>query len=101
MASTPPVPAHGRPAHEETAYTLSRPGRLMADLERCMAARLRPGRSGWSAAGHLSRDLERFFGVRAPVPSIEVALRALARRGRVRLRSDDAGRVWYRLVPDD
>ena len=62
-----------------------------------MADRLRPGRSGWSAAVHLARDLERFFGVRAPVPVIERALREMGKRKRVQLKVDDAGIVWYRL----
>jgi hypothetical protein len=89
------------PERPETAVSLSRPGRIVEQLERCMASRLTPGRSGWSASAHLGRDLERFFGVRAPLPSIESALRVLARRGRVRLRADPDGRLWYRLVTDE
>lgn len=81
----------------ETAYTLSQPGRLIGVLEECMAARLRPHRSGWSAAHHLGRDLERHFGVRAPAASIDRALRSLARRRRVGLKVDGDGILWYRL----
>ncbi|MGE3234480.1 MAG: hypothetical protein AB7O78_12200 [Thermoleophilia bacterium] len=66
-----------------------------------MAARLTPQRSGWSAAGHLALDLERHFGVRAPLPSIEAALRIMIRRGRVRVWADAAGRRWYRLLDAD
>ena len=66
-----------------------------------MAARLTPQRSGWSAAGHLAMDLERHFGVRAPLPSIEAALRIMIRRGRVRVWADAAGRRWYRLLDSD
>jgi hypothetical protein len=82
----------------ETTYTLSQPGRLVAVLEECMAARLRPHRSGWSAAHHLGRDLERHFGVRAPAASIDRALRSLARRRRVGLKVDSDGVLWYRLA---
>ena len=66
-----------------------------------MAARLTPRRSGWSAAAHLAMDLERHFGVRAPVPAIESALRILVRRGRVRVWADGGGRRWYRLADAD
>ena len=65
-----------------------------------MAARLTPRRSGWSAATHLARDLERHFGVRAPLPAVEGALRIMVRRGRVRVWADGAGRRWYRLAED-
>jgi len=65
-----------------------------------MAARLTPRRSGWSAAAHLARDLERHFGVRAPLPAVEGALRIMVRRGRVRVWADGAGRRWYRLAED-
>ena len=65
-----------------------------------MAARLTPRRSGWSAATHLARDLERHFGVRAPLPAIEGALRIMVRRGCVRVWADGAGRRWYRLAED-
>lgn len=83
---------------DETPHTLARPGRLLEVLEDCMAARLTPRRSGWSAAHHLGMDLERHFGVRAPLPAIEAALRILVRRGRVRVWADAGGRRWYRLV---
>jgi hypothetical protein len=66
-----------------------------------MAARVTPRRSGWSAAAHLAMDLERRFGVRAPVPAIESALRTLIRRGRVRVWADAGGRRWYRLLDAD
>ncbi|MGE0026807.1 MAG: hypothetical protein AB7O78_13405 [Thermoleophilia bacterium] len=82
---------------EETGYTLSQAGRLIDVLEACMAARLAPHRSGWSTAAHLGRDLERHFGVRAPVEAIERAMRALVKRRIVRLTTDAAGAVWYRL----
>ncbi len=65
-----------------------------------MLDRLRPGRSGWSAAVHLGHDLERFFGVRAPISSIERALRELGKYRRIQLRLDDAGTLWYRIRPD-
>lgn len=84
----------------ETTYTLSQPGRLIDVLELCMADRLRPYRSGWSAPVHLGRDLERYFGVRAPVPAIERALRVLAKRKRVRLKVDENGTLWYHLRED-
>ncbi|MEQ8834623.1 MAG: hypothetical protein RIB67_09295 [Miltoncostaeaceae bacterium] len=80
-----------------SSVALSRPGAVIAAIERCMAARLTPDRSGWSAASHLSRDLERHFGVVAPGPAIEAALRVLASRRRVSLRADDDGALWYRL----
>jgi hypothetical protein len=83
----------------ENSYTLSHPGRLVGVLEACMARRIRHDRSGWSAAKHLGWDLERHFGVQAPASSIERALRVLARRGRVRLKVDDGGVLWYRLCP--
>lgn len=81
----------------ETTYTLQQPGRLIDALESCMADRLRPGRSGWSAAVHLGRDLERFYGVRAPAPVIERALRDLCKHRRVQRKVDEAGVLWYRL----
>jgi hypothetical protein len=81
----------------ETAYTLHQPGRLVDALESCMADRLRPGRSGWSAAEHLGRDLERFYGVRAPTAVIERALRDLSKHRRVQRKVDTAGVLWYRL----
>lgn len=84
----------------ENHYTLSQPGRLIDALEECMARRLTPQRSGWSASNHLGRDLERFYGVRAPAHAIERALRVLCRRGRVRLRADDTGVIWFRLRQD-
>lgn len=65
-----------------------------------MAARIRPGRSGWSSSVHLCSDLERHFGVRAPLPAIERALREIGKRKRVQLRLDDDGVLWYRLRPD-
>lgn len=82
----------------ETMVSLSQPGRVIDVLSRCIAARLGPGRSGWSAACHLSRDLERHFGVRATEPSIDHALRVLQRRRRICMRIDEVGRVWYRLA---
>jgi hypothetical protein len=85
-------------APSETAYTLSQPGRLIGVLEECMARRLRPHRSGWSAAHHLGRDLERHFGVRAPADAIDRALRTLARRRRLGLKVDSDGVLWYRLA---
>jgi hypothetical protein len=85
------------PSAEETGYTLSQAGRLIDALEECMAARLTPRRSGWSTATHLGRDLERHFGVRAPVEAIERAMKVLVKRRVVRLTSDDSGIVWYRL----
>ncbi len=84
-------------AAPENVVTLSQPGRLIAVLEECMEKRLRPTRSGWSAAYHLGRDLERHFGVRAPAAAIDRALRSLARRRRVVLKSDADGVLWYRL----
>lgn len=76
---------------------LVRPGAIIDAIERCMAARLTPDRSGWSAAAHLSRDLERHFGVVAPGSAIDGALRLLSARRRVSLRVDDSGALWYRL----
>lgn len=76
---------------------LSSPGRLIPVLELCMSARLTPHRSGWSAAAHLARDLRRHFGVGAPPEAIEAALRVLAARRRVALRSGADGVLWYRL----
>ena len=96
---TPPepmTPASSRTT--ETSYTLNQPGRLLAVLETCMAARLRPQRSGWSAAHHLGLDLERHFGVSAPPAAIDRALRTLARRRRLRLKVDEAGILWYSLI---
>ena len=86
-----------RSSAEETGYTLSQAGRLIDVLEECMAARITPRRSGWSTATHLGWDLERHFGVRAPVEAIERAMRALVKRRVVRLTADDTGTVWYRL----
>ncbi len=63
-----------------------------------MARRLRPHRSGWSAAHHLGRDLERHFGVQAPPGAIDRALRSLARRRRVALKVDADNVLWYRLA---
>jgi hypothetical protein len=76
---------------------LNRPGLLIPVLERCMAARILPRRSGWSAAHHLRRDLARHFGVSAPPEAIEAALRVLSQRRRVHLKSDERGVLWYRL----
>lgn len=84
-------------ATHESGYTLSQPGRLIEALEHCMAARITPRRSGWSTATHLGGDLERHFGVRAPVEAIERAMRTLVKRRVVRLTADDTGLVWYRL----
>jgi hypothetical protein len=88
---------HQSPSVEETGYTLSQAGRLIDVLEQCLAARLTPRRSGWSTATHLGWDLERHFGVRAPIGAIERAMRTLVKRRVVRLSADDAGLVWYRL----
>lgn len=88
-------------ASAENTFTLSQPGRLIGVLESCMAKRLRPDRSGWSAARHLRSDLERHFGVRAPAHAIDRALRTLARRRRVRLKVDDDGVLWYRIHGPD
>ena len=85
---------------EETVYSLNHPARLLEPLERCMEARLAPGRSGWSSAGHLASDLTRLFGVRAPVQAIERALREIGRYRRVQLLLDDAGTLWYRIRPE-
>ena len=85
----------------QTSYTLSQPGRLLEVLELCLADRLRADRSGWSAPASLGRDLERHFGVHAPVTTIERALRVLAKRKRVRLMVDDTGTLWYRLRDDE
>ncbi len=86
------------PQKSESVVTLNQPGRLIGVLESCMAARLRPHRSGWSAAYHLSRDLERHFGVRAPAPAILRALQVLARRRQIQLKVDAEGVLWYRLT---
>ncbi len=91
---------HTTGGHEETVYSLNHPARLVDPLERCMLDRLRPGRSGWSSATHLGHDLERLFGVRAPVPAIERALRELGRHRRIQLLLDDAGTLWYRIRPE-
>jgi len=91
---------HRSPSGEETGYTLSQAGRLIGVLEECMAARLTPQRSGWSTSTHLGWDLERHFGVRAPVQAIERAMRTLVKRRVVRLSADDSGLVWYRLRGD-
>lgn len=85
---------------EETTYSLNQPARLLDPLEKCMLGRLEPGRSGWSSSTHLGHDLERLFGVRAPIASIERALRELGRRRRIQLLLDDAGTLWYRIRPD-
>jgi len=85
----------------ETARSLNHPARLVEPLERCMQARLAPGRSGWSSAAHLQLDLERALGVRAPIAAVVRALRELGRRRNVRLLLDDAGTLWYRVRPDD
>lgn len=76
---------------------LNRPGMLIPVIERAMAARINPRRSGWSAAHHLGRDLRRHFGVSAPPEAIEAALRVLSQRRRVHLKSDERGVLWYRL----
>jgi hypothetical protein len=85
-----------RDTDDETSYGLSHPGRLLDVLERAIAAREGPRRSGWSTAAHLARDLERHFGVTAPPSAVAAALRTLSRRGRLRLRMDADGGVWYR-----
>jgi hypothetical protein len=85
----------------ESAVTLTQPGRVLEVLEKCMADRLDPGmhgRSGWSSAKHLGNDLERHFGVRAPMPVIERALRDMCKHKRAQMILDDAGVVWYRLI---
>jgi hypothetical protein len=82
----------------ENVVTLSQPGRVIDVLGRCIVMRVGEGRSGWSAADHLGSDLERFYGVRAPMATIEHALRILQRRRQVRLRVDDGGTVWYHLA---
>lgn len=81
----------------ETAVTLQHPGRLLDVLEQAMADRLRPGRSGWSASVHLGHDLERFFGIRAPIDVIERALQQLSKNKRIQRMVDDTGTLWYRL----
>ena len=91
---------HASAGAEETVYSLNHPARLVDPLEKCMLDRLRPGRSGWSSSTHLGHDLERLFGVRAPVPAIERALRELGRHRRIQLLLDDAGTLWYRIRPD-
>ena len=87
------------PKSAETTYSLQQPGRLVDVLEEAMADRLRPGRSGWSAIVHLGHDLERFFGIRAPVQAIERALQQMAKEKRIRRMVDDTGTIWYRLSP--
>jgi hypothetical protein len=82
---------------EENGYTLNQAGRLIDVLEKCMFARLTPRRSGWSTATHLGWDLERHYGVRAPRPAIEKAMRALVRRRVARMTTDDSGLTWYRI----
>lgn len=97
------VPVPHAPHTEETAYSLTQPGRILADLDRCMAARLEPGlhgRSGWSAARHLGLDLQRYYGIRAPVAVIERALREMCKHRRAQMMLDDEGTLWYRLVVD-
>lgn len=91
----PPLSEQARAS--ETTYTLQQAGRLVDALEQCMADRIRPGRSGWSAAEHLGRDLERFYGVRAPAAVVERALRDLSKHRRVQRKVDAAGVLWYRL----
>ncbi len=86
------------PTVSESTYTLNQAGRLVGVLERCMEDRIRPDRSGWSAAMHLGWDLERHFGVKAPLPAIERALRILGRRKRVQLKVDEENTLWYRLL---
>ena len=65
----------------ETTYSLHQPWRLLDALEQCMLDRLRPDRSGWSASVHLGHDLERFFGVRAPVSAISARCASWASTG--------------------
>ena len=78
------------------AVTLSDPGRILDVVERCIAARVGPGRCGWSAAAHLGRDLERHYAMRVPTAALERALRQLAARRRIRRHCDSQGVVWYR-----
>jgi hypothetical protein len=98
--TSPEAPPTAADAAEPTAPSiveLNRPGLLIPVLERAMAQRILPRRSGWSAAHHLRRDLGRHFGVSAPPEAIEAALRVLSQRRRVHLRSDEHGVLWYRL----
>ena len=92
---------HQIPGGDETVYSLNQPARLIDPLEQCMRDRLEPGRTGWSSATHLGHDLERLFGVRAPVAAIERALRELGRHRRIQLLLDDAGTLWYRIRPEE
>lgn len=85
------------PPPSETAYTLLQPGRILDAIERCMADRLTPHRSGWSTAHHLSRDLERLYGLHAPMATVARALRELDRRKLVQLKAGDDHILWYRL----
>jgi hypothetical protein len=78
--------------------TLSHPGRILDVVMRCVAARIAPGRSGWSTRGHLGHDLHRHYGVHVPDPALERALRTLVSRRRVIQRSDAAGTLWYRAA---
>lgn len=87
-----------RPSATETVVTLNSPGRVLAVLETCIRERIAPGRSGWSSAGHLSRDLERFYRVHVPQTSLDRALRELVRRGCIRQHSDRGGVLWYHLA---
>ena len=83
----------------DTAYLVGT-GNLIDHLKRCMLDRLAVGRSGWSSAEHLRQDVERMFGVRAPVPAVELGLWEIGKRQRVQVLLDDAGTVWYRIRID-
>ncbi len=78
--------------------TLVRAGELIHLLEDCMAARLAPGRSGWSQAHHLRTDLDRLLGVQVPDGALDRALRQLSRRGQVVRRMDEDGHSWFKLI---
>lgn len=80
-----------------SALTVSQPGQIISLIEECMAARIAPGRNGWSTTWHLRRDLQRMLGVVVPEKAMEQALVRLAKRGRIRRRLDEDGRLWVRI----
>lgn len=90
----------GMPSPRQRSFReLTSVGALIPELERCIADRIAPGRSGWSAAHHLRADLRRHHGIHAPAEAVDEALRVLRRRRRVHLRLDADGVLWYHRRP--
>jgi hypothetical protein len=71
------------------------PGRLVPHVNEALRARPGQGRSGWSRASHLRRDVERVIGRTVPRQAIDTALAMLISRGLARSWAAPDGLLWF------